>query len=142
MAVYVQWKGIKMKLLLMLIILLVIAVPGCTQYAAIDNVRTGMTVDELIQIETPCYCSGKSDESLTYNCDFKVPGGLVKPYILTFKDGKLAEIAIDQKELDRRQIRDRFYYGDRYYLHYGYPFYYGYPYRYGYGYYYGFPYYY
>lgn len=123
-----------MKYLFVLWILLVIVLPGCVQYAGIENVRIGMSVDELKQIETPCYCSGQSDKSLTYKCRFKVnrPGAFVQPYILTFIDGKLTDVVIDEKELDRQQIREQFYYRDRYYFHYGYPYYYGYPHHYWY----------
>ena len=77
---------------------------GCTHYANIDQVHQGMTVDQLLAIDTPCYYRGESGEILSYGCEFSVPysnGQSVKPYILTFKDGKLTRFfqAVDTAEI-------------------------------------------
>lgn len=114
--------------------LLALTVNGCVHYAAIEQVHTGMTIQELMQVDTPCYYRGTKEQEVCYSCQFKVPNDhSVKPYILTFKDGKLVEITLDERELDRQQMRNWYYYGPGYYYYYGYP--YGpYPYRYGYPY--------
>ena len=76
----------KMKTLSILTIL-AFAVGGCVHYAAIDEVHTGMTIEELMQVNTPCYYRGTKDQKVCYGCQFRIfSGGSVKPYILTFKD--------------------------------------------------------
>lgn len=113
-------------------ILLPILLTGCVNYANIEQTRMGMTVDELLAIDTPCYYRGESENQVTYNCQFSVPTSryttdrTVKPYILTFENGKLTEIKVNEQELDRRMLRDGFYgpYPYGYYFHYGYPYYY------------------
>lgn len=123
------------RLLPALIVLL--STTGCVQYAGIEQTRMGMTVNELRMIDTPCYFRGESGEKILYNCQFSVPTGpysnerTIKPYILTFEDDRLTEIALDEQELDRQRFEDGLYYQHRFYYPYGYHFYYGgYPYWY------------
>ena len=115
------------------LLLLMVSVSGCTHYTNIERVQIGMTPEELMQIDTPCYYRGSQGEKTYYNCKFKVSSSeymsshAVKPYILTFTDNKLAEISLDEAELDRQQIRNWYYgpgyYGPGYYYPYGYPLY-------------------
>lgn len=124
-----------MKQILPILLLPALMLAGCTNYAVIEQARMGMTVDELLMIDTPCYFRGESDSKVTYNCRFSVPNGpysadrTVKPYIMTFEDGKLTEITLDEKELDRQTLRDGLYYDYGFYYPYGYYIHYrGYPY--------------
>jgi hypothetical protein len=124
-----------MKQILSILIAPALMLAGCTNYAVIEQARIGMTVDELLMIDTPCYYSGESDDTVTYNCSFSVPVGpyssdrAIKPYIMTFENGKLAKITLDQKELDRQTLRDNLYYDYGFYYPYGYYLHYrGYPY--------------
>ena len=86
-----------------------------------------MTPDEFAQLQTPCFYRGQSDKYLRYNCEFDVPSDyefdkrLIKPYIVTFENGKLTQIKLDERELDRDVIR----YRDPYfYRGYGHPYFY------------------
>lgn len=121
---------------LSILTVLVLDAGGCVHYAAIEQVNPGMTVQELLQVDTPCYYRGTKDGEVSYNCQFRVSsnehlsGSSVKPYILTFKDGKLNEITLNERELYRQQIRDWYYYDPGYYYRYGYPIYPHYPYTY------------
>ena len=114
----------------------VLTLSGCVHYANIERTRMGMTVNELLAIDTPCYYHSETDNTVNYNCRFSVPSGRhgenrsIKPYIMTFEDGKLTEIRINEEQLDRESLRDEFYY--RHHFNY-------YPYPFGYGFY-GYPY--
>ena len=124
-----------MKCLVMAISLLLL-LSGCSEYARLEDVGLGMTVSEVTR-QTPCIYKGKTDSQLQYSCMLNVPAGqyyygrTVRPYILSFENGQLAKIDLDEKELDREALRYRFnhlYHGYGYHGHYGY----GYG-RYGYG---------
>ena len=128
-----------MKRLIVLSTLVPVLLAGCTKYAMVEQVRVGMTSSEFAQLETPCFYRGQSDKYLKYSCKFDVPSGykfderLIRPYIVTFKNGRLSQITLDERELDRDVIRyqDYFYYPPTYgyrnryfYRGYRYPYYY------------------
>jgi hypothetical protein len=101
-------------------------VTGCTKYADIEQVQMGMPLDELLQLETPCYYRGTSGDQLKYSCKFSVPyesafsKRAVRPYVLMFKEGKLTEMELDERELDRQSIRSQSHYKYGYYGRYRY----------------------
>jgi outer membrane protein assembly factor BamE (lipoprotein component of BamABCDE complex) len=101
-----------MKCFSQMALLPVILLAGCTHYANVDQVHKGMTVDQVLAIDTPCYYRGESGQIISYNCEFSVlykNHKSIKPYILTFKDGKLARIAINEKALTREALEDQYY---------------------------------
>ncbi len=106
---------------------------GCVNYAKIERTRIGMTVDELMALETPCYYGGQTDDQITYHCRFSIPSGpqsekrTIKPYIMKFENNTLTEITLDENELTRQEIRDNYYFQHRFYYPYGH-FRAGYPY--------------
>jgi len=99
---------------------------GCTHYAYIEQVQIGITIEELMQIDTPCYVNSTYEDKTLYNCRFRVSskeytfGRSVKPYILTFEDDTLTDITLNEHELDRLLMRE-WYYGPGYHP-YGYPY--------------------
>jgi hypothetical protein len=129
-------KGKEMKYLVTLL-LLVFAASGCVHYADIERIQLGMTAEALMRMDTPCYYRGTRGEKVFYNCKFNVSSGefrsgrVVKPYVLTFENNALTEIDLDERELDRQQIQDWYYYDPGFYHPYGYPYYPRHRYRYG-----------
>ena len=117
-----------MKRLMPILLGSILMLTGCVNYANVEQARIGMTVDQLLAIDTPCYYRGESNGKTTYNCKFSVPAGsyssarAVKPYIMTFEDGKLTDMTLNQKEIQRQMMRDRIYLERRLYRPYRYPY--------------------
>lgn len=101
---------------------------GCAHYARMEQVRIGMTVEDFRLLSTPCYYRGATEDTLEYGCRLNVPSGQglskrsIRPYVMTFEEGKLTRIEYDEEESKRQESRDayRFGYGvgtRYYYLH-------------------------
>lgn len=106
--------------------LVMVMLTGCVNYAPIEQTRMGMTLQEFSYLDTPCYYRGENGESIQYSCKFKMPTGSIRPYIMTFTDGRLTEILVDENELDRQMMQDRIdlqyhLYHPRFGYYYGYP---------------------
>ncbi|HIJ70814.1 MAG TPA: hypothetical protein HPP87_05550 [Planctomycetes bacterium] len=90
------------------LIISVLLLTGCNQYVKVDQLEMGMTIDEVTQLELLWSYRGQTDQYIEYSCKLKIPssytldGWAIKPYILTFKDNKLHQIMIDERELDRQ----------------------------------------
>ena len=104
-----------MKRLSITTISLLFLLAGCTDYARREDIKMGMTVDE-VAVRTPCFFRGGSGISLKYSCQLDVPSGQylerrsIIPYILTFEDGRLKKIELDEAERQREAIMYRYYY--------------------------------
>jgi hypothetical protein len=116
-----------MKHLLPTILFSAVLLSGCANYAYIEQARMGMTYEEFSYLDTPCDYRGQTDKNVFYTCKFKMPTGLIRPYVMTFTDGKLTEIMLDENEMNRQIMRDRIYYQHHFYHHPGFGYYYGYP---------------
>lgn len=116
-----------MKKALFVSVLLMPLFTGCTDYARIEQLYLGMSMEQARQIAPNCTFRGEAENTIEYTCDLSVPRGyespnrIVKPYILVFRNERLYEITLDEKELDRRALPDRVYYPPSpsfYYYHY------------------------
>ena len=107
----------------LIVILLPLVLAGCTQYANIDQVQIGMSLNEFTQLQTPLNFRGTSGDYTQYSCKLRVPyqqalsSTAIRPYVLTFKEGTLTEIEIDENELNRQAIRQNVNYNVGFYGH-------------------------
>ena len=121
-----QLKGKKMRRFLIITVLLPLLMAGCTQYARMEEVKMGMPLDEFLQLPTPCYYRATLDNRVQYSCRFNVRYGesistrVIRPYIMTFEDGVLSQIAFDEQERTRQLLRNQYHYRRGYWHGYGY----------------------
>ncbi len=97
---------------LTIIFLPAVFLAGCASYSRIESVHIGMSLEDVMALQSPCYYRGQDGISTAYGCDFEVPSGsgrTIKPYILTFNYGRLVDISIDERQLDREAMRDSYY---------------------------------
>jgi hypothetical protein len=97
--------------------LLPLVLTGCAQYARLEQVEIGMTLDNFRTLPTPIYYRGTSENTVQYGARLIVPSGQslsqrsILPYIFTFTDNKLTEITFDEEEQKRRERRGEFRFG-------------------------------
>lgn len=110
---YFKIKGDKMGKLLTAIMVIFFAgfISGCANYANLEDIEMGMTIQEISTRTDGCYYSGQEYNQTEYRCKFKVPYGsglekrTVKPYILEFKNNRLQTITLDEQALNRQSAR-------------------------------------
>lgn len=105
---------LKMKFIIYTQVLIcLLAITGCANYAQIEQLQMGMTTQEVAAIAPDCTISARSWETSEYKCRLNVPKAsnpddrTINPYILKFKNDRLQEITLDEKQLDRDNIRYR-----------------------------------
>lgn len=106
-----------MRRLWLLTLLLPVVLSGCAEYAQIEQVRMGMTIEDFRLLSTPTYFRGETENTLEYGCQLDVPSGQglskrsIRPYIMTFEDGKLSKIEYDEEESNRESLRNEYRFG-------------------------------
>jgi hypothetical protein len=105
-----------------LIFAIALLISGCSNNCVkVEQIQTGMTVDQVKQLAGNMRIIGKTPETATYRCELVPPPrglGLIKlkePYLLTFdKSNTLIAFELDQAEVMRRDARRNSHDGPRY----------------------------